>query len=808
MRYPRLTPLFPNISSFFIFHFSFFTILLLLSTASPDEVRAIWGTRWDYKSPEDVRSMVKNVAEHGFNVFLFQVRGNGTVFYPSSIEPWAWELTGNDPSTLGQNPGWDPLQTAIDESQKYGIELHAYMNVYPAWRGTRPPPPEVNQIYNTHPEWFSVDSSGTTDSLNSGYIPLSPGIPDVRDYLFDVYMEVVENYPGLDGIHLDYVRYFGSNFSYDNISLNEFKKETGETPESDPEAWNQWRRDQVSKLVRRIYHGAHRINPSINVSAATWPKYSSGRNTYFQDAHAWMSEAILDTSFKMTYYRRIKDLEIHSNECVENRALRHAVPAVGVSRFPDDSELTINQLNAIRNTGSDGVVFFDYSSIFPKHIPNVTAEAVLAEAFLFPDECPEKLWLRDTEDDDPTAPRIFNFRTDPDSIFPGQPFYILCDIEDESGVNDSSVLLRHAIDADPGIEGTTITLQHISGSTYKTDQAMIIQSKDYTFYYQILARDSDDDKAGDSALRISPILSLKASATVEHLIYYHWGSFGQLSGAPQYAALDNEGKIWVPEWANHRIRVYHPDGTEASFSPVMKGLDVNGNLRELSYPSGIAAANDGSIYVTLDNDYIEPKFSAVAGFQPDGTPISGRDLNFRPGDCDISDAGLFFCVHKLEDAFTLWESIPADGVSSYTFTGAFFPGSYTCRGIACDDSGESVYRISSYGGYISMWQKTGKPFPDYQLVNEYFIDGGVQSGAVDVASNGWIFVSNEEENCVKLYNSEGDLLQDLNFPALVPRGVAISPDTTWVYIVPFSSSTQKIQVWKRVDYEINTWSLH
>jgi len=62
----------------------------LASMATADEVRALWITRWDYTSPSHVNSIINNAANHNFNLLLFQVRGNATVFYQSSIEPWAW----------------------------------------------------------------------------------------------------------------------------------------------------------------------------------------------------------------------------------------------------------------------------------------------------------------------------------------------------------------------------------------------------------------------------------------------------------------------------------------------------------------------------------------------------------------------------------------------------------------------------------------------------------------------------------------------------------------------------------------------
>ena len=53
------------------------------------EVRATYVTRWDYKTPEDVKQIIKNCRDYHLNVLIFQVRGNATAFYPSKLEPWA-----------------------------------------------------------------------------------------------------------------------------------------------------------------------------------------------------------------------------------------------------------------------------------------------------------------------------------------------------------------------------------------------------------------------------------------------------------------------------------------------------------------------------------------------------------------------------------------------------------------------------------------------------------------------------------------------------------------------------------------------
>ena len=56
-------------------------ITALLAGAAPNggaseaEVRAIWVTRFEYRTEREVRTIVANSAALGFNTILFQVRG-------------------------------------------------------------------------------------------------------------------------------------------------------------------------------------------------------------------------------------------------------------------------------------------------------------------------------------------------------------------------------------------------------------------------------------------------------------------------------------------------------------------------------------------------------------------------------------------------------------------------------------------------------------------------------------------------------------------------------------------------------------
>ncbi|MGE0481604.1 MAG: glycoside hydrolase family 10 protein, partial [Phycisphaerae bacterium] len=177
--------------------------LVVLAGCAPKQAairdwRAIWVTRFDYKSEADVQRIIRNCADAGFNQVVFQVRGNANAFYDSKLEPWAVELGG-------KHPGWDPLAVAVRAARARKVGLHAWVNVMPAWRGTKPPA-NPEQLYNKRPEWFWYDQHGNRQALSDFYVSLNPCLPEVREYHVDVFEEIVARYD-VDGLHLDYIRF-------------------------------------------------------------------------------------------------------------------------------------------------------------------------------------------------------------------------------------------------------------------------------------------------------------------------------------------------------------------------------------------------------------------------------------------------------------------------------------------------------------------------------------------------------------------------------------------------------------------------
>ena len=106
------------------------------------EIRAVWlttigGIDWPSTYAHDgmgiavqqrqLTTMLDQLKALNVNTVLLQTRVRATTIYPSDIEPWDGCMSGKP----GKSPGYDPLQFAIDECHRRGMELHAWVVTIP-----------------------------------------------------------------------------------------------------------------------------------------------------------------------------------------------------------------------------------------------------------------------------------------------------------------------------------------------------------------------------------------------------------------------------------------------------------------------------------------------------------------------------------------------------------------------------------------------------------------------------------------------------------------------------------------------------
>ena len=335
-------------------------------SASPKyEIRAAWittigGLDWPKTkatSEYGIKLQKEELCRHldmlkraNFNTVLFQTRLRGDVIYPSIYESFAESLTGR----TGGNPGYDPLKFAIEECHKRGMELHAWMVCIPAGNDR-----QVKLLGNK--SVVKKKPSMCIHFKRAWY--LDPGNPETAGYLSAMAKEIAMNYD-VDGIHLDYIRYpeNGENFP-DTKTFKKYGK---------GKSIAQWRRDNITEIVRRIHNEVKNIKPWVKVSSSPVGKYndtrrysSKGWNAYnavFQDAKLWMESGIHDAVFPMMYFR---DNQFYpfALDWQENKHGRWVVPGLGVYFLEHkakewDIDEIMRQIHFIRNNRLDGQAFF------------------------------------------------------------------------------------------------------------------------------------------------------------------------------------------------------------------------------------------------------------------------------------------------------------------------------------------------------------------------------------------------------------------------------------------------------------------
>ncbi|MCD6385472.1 family 10 glycosylhydrolase [Candidatus Sumerlaeota bacterium] len=759
------------------------------------ELRAVWASRFNYKTPEDVRAIVKNLKEYNFNVLVFQVRGNGTVFYRSELEPWSEMLGGKD-------PGWDPLQLAIDECHRAGIELHAWINVFPAWRGTTPPPWK-NQLWNAHRDWFMIpkERRGKPPQLQSGYSFISPGNPEVKHYLEELVAELVSHYE-IDGLHFDYIRYPGPEYSYDDASIREFKHRFGKDPEELPAEWREWRREQVTEVVARCYRRAKSLRPRIKVSAAVFGNYKRSSYDYFQDSHSWLQYGILDFTFPMIYRIDPAVFKKYAVDHIVNSHQRYSFPGLGTYLMKDTPEPMIEQISIVHKLKSRGMIFFDYASLFPEHKPGRMAEALLKGPFAKPAPLPSMPWLA-SSDDDVVGPIITDVSINPPKILAGGNFTVECTIKDPSGVCYSPGkgglktpwlnVLKQKWSPEPEIL-TTIELKRkrkyllLPTHRFYTPKPIPVPSGMDKIYLQIFAYDNDRDKKDggnrDRSLGSSEVIELPVFRPPVGFAFER--EIGPRIKGAQYSAVDKQGKLWVCSWSEDAIYVLLPNGIQTDISPITKALDESNNVVNIRRPRGIAITPGNIVLVSNGEGNLLLRFSAI-----NGKPLKAFKLGFLCGDIDVDENGY---IYATEIYRRKWHKLTPDGketspqpYSPFSPENVLFGSPNLNRGIAVTKDGNLVYIANEGGNRVDVYKRQkSQDGESYVFIKDIHIPVGDYTGAVDVAPDGRLFVS-DGDGMVKVCSADGTLQTMLwRYDAQhqgYPRGVVFSRNGKTLYII-------------------------
>jgi uncharacterized lipoprotein YddW (UPF0748 family) len=401
-----------------------YVAVLLLTASSPaaaqGEYRGFWVDTFNttLNNHSDVAAVVDNAKASKANVLFVQVRRRGDAWYLNSLEP--------RPDFVPIAAGFDPLQDLIDEAHANGIEVHAFVIMSAIWNknpnfapsATLGPPTSPSHVFNLHGGYDTATQTivqGPGNWLTRTLLPdgaggisfqghrfgndfwLDFGHPDAAAYTVDVLMRLVDNYE-IDGLHLDRIRYpefsvsgqtpaSGTNIGYNVTSVARFQSYRGVPAGSPPPAqndaaWSQWRRDQVTNVVRRTYLNAVARRPRLKISAAliafggtgaTESAWNSAEAYWrvYQDWRAWTEEGILDLAIPMNYKREhVASQQLQFDQWLDwtQRHQYNRAGLMGMGVFLNAIEGSLPQVRraleepAITGNRAAGVVFFSMAN--------------------------------------------------------------------------------------------------------------------------------------------------------------------------------------------------------------------------------------------------------------------------------------------------------------------------------------------------------------------------------------------------------------------------------------------------------------
>jgi len=733
------------------------------------ETRALWVTRWDYRTPADIARIMENAAAAHFNTILFQVRGDGTVFYRSKIELWSAELRNGD-------PGWDPLQVAIDQAHARRLKLHAWINVYPGWMGNKAPR-IGNQLYNTHPDWFMVDRFGKRQALNTQYVWLSPTHPEVTPYLLGICAELYTAY-AIDGLHLDYIRYPAPAYSYDPASLEAYRHETGGIPGRDETAWSQWRREAISRFIARLHAAMQIHNPALVLSAAVLGNYPTGRRVYLQDSHEWLARGIIDAIFPMIYTR---DDTLFRRQLLEHRYNdhnRHVYPGI----YLGSARHLAAQLRIAREAGCRGMALFSYELLFPNHLPDPEFSRVLMENWgsdVALAAQPWKLYAGDMQ-----GPIVEQAYTLPDRVYAHSKFRIAAKITDPSGVYDDNtgsagkgIYLLFDRDWPPN-HANEVQMSKLKNykDWYITDKAIKAEDAGLDFRFRIHAWDNHEESAGHPKRNFgySDVWSLSILAKYQNFLAR--GSFGPAIESPCALTTDSRGQIWVGALSTPALTILDRTGKPTSFSPIQYGMDNDLKSRPLGIISAMAFAPPSLVCVLTEE---EPRM--IYRFRIDnGIPLPAIALDFAASGIDCDREGHFYL---LEENSTRWHLLSALGIE---LSGSPFGIDHTGGDIAVLKDGSQVYLTDQTTGSVQCWNGAIESYlARYWRVKDLpaadAAEGRVASDSADV-----VYVPHPQRGVITIFNRAGRLLAHLSDgdpPLYAPESLALSASTDSLFVL-------------------------
>ena len=321
----------------------------LAQPSEAGEFRAFWchnamgvsGMEWD--------EAIKRLSDNGFTAILPNMLWGGVAYYDSQVLPVVSPEKG------------DQIATCLAACKKYNIEMHVW---------------KVNwNLGHAVPAAFleKMRSAGRLQRSSQGKEEpwLCPSHPDNQKLEIDAMVEVARKYD-VTGIHFDYIRYPDNDHCFCAGCKERFQRVVNVTLQNWPgdvlgkgpfrQPWLEWRRSNITAVVKAVSEQARALKPKIKISAAVFRNWTSDRDSVGQDWKVWCEQGWLDFVCPMDYTESNRSFENMVSQQVQWAGKARCYPGIGVSASSSQFGIDplIEQINITRRYQTHGFTIFNY----------------------------------------------------------------------------------------------------------------------------------------------------------------------------------------------------------------------------------------------------------------------------------------------------------------------------------------------------------------------------------------------------------------------------------------------------------------
>lgn len=343
---------------------------------------SVFSSRDVLYTKDGVRNLINRCKKAKINEIYLQFFQSGNAYYDSKF------CDRSKYDEMVKSSGVDSLDLLLREAQENNIKVFAWLNVLSLGKNEKA---DILKKYG--PSIMTADQYGHPSKtvskteldkyyLREDQIYLEAGDPRIEEYMLNVVNEIVNRYPLISGVHLDYIRYpspvpfipgsrfkkFGLTYGYGAKNVERFKEKTGIDPanlnnEDEYLAWDNWKRQQVTEMVRKISALVKLKSPELAVSCAVIPLCERAYANAFQDWSNWLEEGIIDYVVLMSYTRDNQFIKETVKAGLAQRAKGKVYIGIGLFLMKGNLDLLFNQYGIVADLAPDGIVFFSIDNL-------------------------------------------------------------------------------------------------------------------------------------------------------------------------------------------------------------------------------------------------------------------------------------------------------------------------------------------------------------------------------------------------------------------------------------------------------------